>query len=313
MFTPQTGGKSKRGPICGMPQRILIIHNPAAGGRGGRGAAALARLRGLGCDLEVRATARRGDAEALARAAVSQGFDRVVAAGGDGTINEVVNGLAGSGVALALLPLGTANVLAAEIGLGSDPAELAVTILGGAPRSVCLGRVRQQGGAARFFATMAGVGADAHAVAGVSPALKRGLGKGAYYAEMLRQLVVFPFPRYRLRVDGTTYEAASVVVAKGHYYAGRYVLAPEARLAEPLFHVCLFEQGGRLAALRYALAMRRGRLGDLPDFRIVTGREVQIEGPAGDPVQADGDIVAALPAEMEVVPDALRLVMPAPP
>ncbi len=157
---------------------------------------------------------------------------------------------------------------------------------------------------------MAGVGADAHGVEGVSLALKRVLGRGAYYVEMLRQLLVFGFPRYRLSVDGVAFDAASAVVAKGRHYAGRYLLAPEARIWEPLFHVCLFERGGRAAALRYALAMQRGRLPELPDYRIVTGRQVRIEGPVGDPVQADGDIVAALPVEVEVVPDALRLVMP---
>ena len=291
-------------------RRVLVIQNPAAGGSRTRCAATLDRLRAFGCDLEIRSTARRGDAQAFARAAPGQGFDRVVAAGGDGTINEVVNGLAGTGVPLALIPLGTANVLAAEIGVKPDPGVLAETILRGEPRSVCLGRVREASGAARFFVAMAGVGVDAHAVEGVHSGLKRVLGKGAYYAEILRQLLIFPFPRYRLSVDGIARDAASVVIAKGRYYAGRYVLAPEARLTEPVFHVCLFERGGRTAALSYACAMQRGRLADQPGYRIVTGRKVRIEGPMGDPVQSDGDIVARLPVEIDAVPDALRLVMP---
>ncbi len=300
----------ERGPEAPRTPRVLIVHNPAAGRGQARFAATLERLEALGCDVEVRATARRGDAEALARAGQGQGFARVVAAGGDGTINEVIQGLAGSGTALALLPLGTANVLAVEIGLDPAPAALAQTIAHGSEQPVCLGRLRGPEGAARWFAMMAGVGADAHAVAGVNLSLKRVLGKGAYYAEMLRQLLVFPFPRYRLSVDGTAYEAASVVVAKGRYYAGRYLLAPKARLTEPVFQVCLFERRGRLAALRYARAMQQGRLANLPDYRIVTGRVVRIEAPAGDPVQADGDILATLPVEIEAVPDALRLVMP---
>ena len=112
-------------------------------------------------------------------------------------------------------------------------------------------------------------------------------------------------------VDGAEYEAVSVVVANGRYYAGDYMLAPDARLAEPRLHVCLFEKAGRAAAFRYALATQQGELTDLPDYRVVTGRKVRIEGPDGDPVQVDGDIVAALPVEIEAVPDALRLVMPA--
>jgi YegS/Rv2252/BmrU family lipid kinase len=319
MFTPQTVGKSKSAWYMTKPQarngdprhpRVLIIHNPSAGGSRARAGATIVRLRRLGCDFEVRATARRGDAEAFARAAAGQGFDRVVAAGGDGTINEVVNGLSGTELPLALIPLGTANVLAAEIGLGTEPAALAETVVHGEPRSVCLGRVQRADGAARFFALMAGIGADAHAVAGISLDLKRLAGKGAYYAEILRQFLVFPFPYYRLTVKGTTYEAVSVVVANGRHYAGDYVLAPDARIGEPVLHVCLFEKAGRAAAMRYALAIQQGELTSLPDYRIVTGRKVHVEGPPGDPVQADGDIVASLPVEIEAVPDALKLVMP---
>ena len=203
------------------------------------------------------------------------------------------------------------------LALGPEPAQVgapearAETILRRRPKAVCVGRIRGADGASRLFSMMAGIGADAHAVAGVNLALKRVLGRGAYYLEMARQLVAFPFPGYRITVDGRSHDAASVVVAKGRYYAGRYLLAPEADLAEPAFQVCLFERGGRLATLRYAAAMRRGRLAELPGYRVLTARKVSIEGPAGDPVQADGDIVATLPVDIEIVPDALQLVMPA--
>jgi diacylglycerol kinase family enzyme len=299
----------------------MLIHNPAAGRGRGRLQTTLARLRALGSVPEVWATARRGEAEALARAAVERGYDLVVAAGGDGTVNEVINGLigdgpagsgpAGSGLPLALLPLGTANVLATEIDLDLEPAALAKTILHGRPVDICLGRIRGPDGVERLFTTVAGAGADAHAVASVDLVGKRVLGTGAYYAEMARQLLVFPFPNYRITVDGTAYDAASVVVSNGRHYAGQYVLAPDADLTEPSFQVCLFERGGRLAALRYVMALQLDRLVEEPDYRIVTGRKVRIEGPKGDPVQADGDIVAALPVDIEIMPGALRLMMPA--
>jgi len=291
--------------------RILVIHNPAAGRGRGRLQATLARLRGLGGVPDIRATAGPGDAETLARTAVERGYDLVVAAGGDGTVNEAVNGLIGSGLPLALLPLGTANVLAIEIGLDLEPGALAQTILHGRPVDVCLGRIRGADGAARLFTTMAGAGADAHAVAGVNLVGKRVLGTGAYYAEMVRQFFVFPFPNYRITVDGTAYDAASVVVSNGRHYAGKFLLAPDANLAEPSFQVSLFERSGRRAALRYVMALQRDRLAEAPDFRIVSGREIRIEGPEGDPVQADGDIVAVLPVDIQIVPGALKLLMPA--
>ena len=309
---PSKPGPSKPGGETLRNPRILLIHNPTAGRGRGRLQTTLARLRSLGSVPEVWATARRGEAEALAHAAVKRGYDLVVAAGGDGTVNEVVNGLIGSGLPLALLPLGTANVLATEIGLDLAPDALAETVLHGTPVDVCLGRIRGADGAERLFTTMAGAGADAHAVASVDLVGKKLLGTGAYYAEMARQLLVFPFPNYRITVDGATYDAASVVVSNGRYYAGQYVLAPKASLAEPSFQVCLFERGGRLAALRYVMAMQMDRLAEEPDYRIVTGRKVRVEGPEGDPVQADGDIVAALPVDIEIVPGALRLLMPAP-
>ena len=154
-------------------RRLLVIRNPAAGSRGGRFAATLDRLTGLGCRIEVRETGARGDAERFAQEPGDR--DLVVAAGGDGTINEVANGLVAgaSGLPLAILPLGTANVLAGEIGLGLDPGAVARTIARGAPRRISLGRVTGAqaggGGAARLFFQMAGVGFDAHAVAGVNP------------------------------------------------------------------------------------------------------------------------------------------------
>lgn len=293
-------------------REVVVIHNPAAGGRTrARFAATVRRLEGLGCRVEVRGTAGPGEAEALARQAVAEGWSRVVVAGGDGTINEALNALAGSATALGLIPLGTANVLAREIGLEEAPATVARAIVSGAVRPVCLGRLSEAGGRVRSFALMAGAGFDAHVVAGVGLGLKRRIGKGAYVLESLRQLALFPFPTYRVTVDGRAYEPASVVVAKARHYGGAYTCAPAARLDEPRFHVGLFERRGPLAAARYALALVRGTLAERADYRIVTGARVTIEGPAGDPVQVDGDVLARLPIEIEMVPDALDLIVPA--
>jgi diacylglycerol kinase family enzyme len=162
----------------------------------------------------------------------------------------------------------------------------------------------------RCFLVMAGIGFDAHAVASVSPRLKRRLGKGAYAVAVLRELLRNVVPRYRVTVDGREQQAASVIVAKGRFYGGRFVCAPEARLETPEFHVCLFERGGRWAVLRYGLALALGRLHRLKDFRIVRGRRIDIAGPPGDPVQGDGDIIARLPARIDLAPRPLLLLTP---
>jgi YegS/Rv2252/BmrU family lipid kinase len=293
-------------------RRVTVVFNPTAGGcRRARLNETLKLLRASGCEVDLQATAARGDAETIARTFGGRlpAAGLLVIAGGDGTINEAVNGLLSAGgngaSSMALVPLGTANVLANEIGLATAPAAVARAIAGGASVRAYVGVAN-----GRCFTAMAGVGFDAHVVANVSLRLKRLFGKGAYVVESLRQLWRFPFPRYRVTVDGQSYDAASVIVAKGHFYGGRYVCAPDARLDQPEFHVCLFERGGRWNAIRYALALALGRLPGLADFRVLRGRVVTIDGPTGDPVQGDGDVIAHLPVRIEIAPQPLRLIVP---
>ncbi|WP_044563518.1 diacylglycerol kinase family protein [Azospirillum sp. B4] len=308
-------------PLAAAARRLLIIHNPVAGRRRrGLMGRVVDVLRQGGADVVVVETTGPRDAERLATlaatGALTQGRipDAVVASGGDGTINEVVNGLLAAPTlappALGLIPLGTANVLAAELDLPSGVADLARTLAGAVPRTIHAGRAN-----GRLFTMMAGVGLDAHVVEGVDPAVKRRLGKGAYVLESLAQIARWPSPRYHVVTQDAAgrrqeHEAASCIVAKGHFYGGRFVCAPDARLDEGGFHVCLFTDGGRLAALGYGAALVAGRLarwGALGGnegrrglgYRVVPAVRVRIEGPLGDPVQGDGDTIARLPVDME--------------
>ena len=266
----------------------------------------LDRLAAHGYGVTLEETEAAGHAEHLAAAADPARVDLVVAAGGDGTINEVINGLATVPLPLAIAPLGTANVLAAEIGLATDPGAVAATIAWGEARPIALGLAN-----GRRFVMMAGAGFDAHVVREVSVPLKRWLGKGAYVAASLHQLFVYPFPSYRVRVDGAEWRAASVIVANGRFYAGRHVAAPGADLARPGLEVCLFERRGRLATIGYGLALLAGRLPQLASYRIIGGaRRVEIAGRPGEPVQGDGDLMTEIDVAIEVLPDALRLVFP---
>jgi diacylglycerol kinase (ATP) len=289
-------------------RRILLIHNPTAGRRKARRVAAVVEaLRGLGCRVELKATEARGDAEAFARAAGPQDIDVVAVAGGDGTIAEVANGLAASGsnLPIAVLPMGTANVFAIEIGMPFAPAEVARVIAQGAPHPVHCGQAN-----GRLFVQMVGVGFDAHVVAAVDLGLKRHLGKLAYAWAMLTGVLRFSAPLYRLSIDGVPHEARSVIVAKGRYYAGRFVIAPEARLDDPRFQVCLFARGSAFAICGYFLALALGRLHRHPDVRLVPGREIVIDGPAGEPIQADGDPAGVLPLRAEIAAMTLAVIAP---
>jgi diacylglycerol kinase (ATP) len=304
----------KRAPISAtsVRRRAFVVFNPAAGRRRrSRLAATLQHLVAAGCTVELRTTAARGDAERLIREAAARenakAVDLFVVAGGDGTINEAVNGLLstiGAAPPLAIMPLGTINAVAREIGLPTAPAEIAEVIANGVVRIIHVGRAN-----GRCFTVMVCAGFDAHVMAGVSVALKRWLGTGAYALEALRQLFRFKFRRYRVTIDGRTYDAASAIVAKGHFY-GLYVCAPEARLDAPEFQVCLLDRGGRWSTIRYGLALVCGRLPRLSECRIVCGRSIVIEGPVGDPVQGDGEIIARLPVRIELVPQPLSLIVP---
>lgn len=286
-------------------RRLLVIHNPTAGGRRARRLrAVVSRLEARGLSVAVRPTGKRGDAEDFARNADPAEIDAVVAAGGDGTINEVINGLAvhaagGRPLPLGIVPMGTANVLAAELGLSTDVERIAAAIAGG--RRTMIWPALANG---RVFSLMAGVGLDARVVERVDPRVKRLIGKGAYVAETLVQLATRPDHRYRVTLDDAPpQEVASVIVAKGHFYGGRFICAPDARLTEPELHVCLFPRGGRLNALRYVWGVTAGRLARFPEYRVVTAKRVRIEGPAGDglfadAVQGDGDVLARLPVEI---------------
>jgi YegS/Rv2252/BmrU family lipid kinase len=296
----------------GWARRLLVIHNPVAGWRRRhRLWAVIERLEHRGCLVDLRETTRRGDAEAFARVALADNYDRMVVAGGDGTINEAINGLADRRLPLAVVPLGTANVLAAEIGLGVHSYGVARAIADGPAATVALGRIRGRDGRPRRFSMMAGIGFDAHVVARVDPVLKRWTGKFAYVVASLLQLREHRDRLYDVRVDGRRYRAASVIVAKGHFYGGKFVVAPAARLHEPYLHVCLFGRTGRWAVIRYALALFAGQLHRLPDITLIRALRVEIDGPAGEPVQVDGDLDGELPVTIDIDDHILRLAVPA--
>ena len=250
---------------------------------------------GAPVDVETRDTLGPGAAEDMARAACRAGYTAVVVAGGDGTINEAVNGLAGGDVPLGIIPMGTANVLAAELGLPEEAGGIARVIAAGATTAVHLGQAN-----GRHFIQMAGVGFDAYVVSKVNPRTKRLLGRGAYVLKSLHALWGFSFPRYRVTIAGQCYDAASAVIANGHYYGGRFTCAPQARLEQPVLHVCLFERRGPWHALRYAAGLAFGRLHRMCDVRIVEADFVVVEGPAGDPLQGDGEILNVLPSVISV-------------
>jgi YegS/Rv2252/BmrU family lipid kinase len=289
-------------------RRALIVVNPAAGRSGSsrrRLDRAVAALERRGCVVVLRrAGPASGDVERLAREAEAE-FDIIVAAGGDGTLNAVVNGMAAAPRAVALLPFGTANVLARAIGLPHDAERLADLIATAPARPIWPGRVGD-----RLFLTVASSGFDAETVATVNPRLKRHAGRLAFACAIVVCLWRYRAAELCVQVDGVDHRAAAVIAAKGRFYAGPYVIAPRADLAEPMLDFVLFQRSGRLAVLRYLCALLLGRLPRRRDITVLRAREALVSSTEGVPVQADGEIVARLPVRIAIAEQPLRLVQP---
>ncbi len=292
------------------PRRLLVIHNPTAGRRAkGKLEQWLRALARLGAKATLAQTAAAGHAIELARGADSSRFDAVAVAGGDGTINEAMNGLAASPLGLALLPLGTANVLANELGLPRDLDRLAEIAAFAPARKVRPGEILAEGQNEPWrFLLMAGIGFDAEVVAHLDLALKRRLGKAAYVVESLRQLARHETRRFSARIDGAVVAPASLVVARAHFYGGRFVLAPKARLDEPFLHAVQFPATSRLAAFRYMAAVVTGTLARQCNVKVATAERVEIEWPKGAPVQVDGDVRLRLPVTIGISASPIALI-----
>lgn len=299
-------------------RRVMIIFNPTAGGaKGRRLRRTLAALEGLGCTLVLRETAQRGDAEAFAAQARLDEVDVVVAAGGDGTMNEVLNGLMSLPVSerppLGIIPLGTANVLALEIQQKLSPDAIAQTLAYGQPQPVHLALVQPliQRAPARYIMLMAGAGFDAHVVENVRLGLKRHTGKMAYVVETFWQALRYSFPRLVGSSDAGAFDAATVVICNGRLYGGPFAAAPDGNLETPNLRVIVLPRAGLWNVVRYGLALMRGRLPLMSDVGYGSSQEVVLQAPEGMPLQADGDIVAHLPVRLSVAPEGVALLRPA--
>ena len=293
---------------------MLIVLNPAAGQRHRqRLGGLLAALAARGVTAEVRATRHPGEAVAIARDAVRAGTSLVVAAGGDGTVAEVVNGLlagpaAAPRPALGILPLGTANVLAHELAIPASPAALADLLVRRSTRPIWPG-VLEQAGQRRYFVQMVGAGFDADVVRRVSRPLKRRIGGLAYAWQGLVEALHYPFPQIEVSLDGVATTTHGVIVSKGQLYAGRYRLAPDASPLHSGFSAVLFDRPGALSVLASGLALPLGQVLRLPGVRALPARRAIVSVGAA-PVQADGDPAGVGGFEVTACDRSIDVVMP---
>ncbi|HEY8287413.1 MAG TPA: diacylglycerol kinase family protein [Chloroflexota bacterium] len=290
------------------PRRALIVHNPVSGRASSHrlvGEVA-SRLRRRGWTVEVAPTQRGGDATAIALEAVRDRYPLVVAAGGDGTINEVLQPLVGSGVTLGVLPVGTVNLWASETETPSDPGRLAALLDRRSERWVDVGQI-----GSRYFLLMASVGFDAAVVAAVSGRLKKRFGRFSYAMAASNVALGYRGTPIRLRLDGreTRMNILVLLIGNTRRYAGNWRPIRQAIADDGALDV-LAIRGDRLWAgipqvgtLLRAASVEPGAL-----FRS-RASDIEIESEAPIPVQMDGDVAGSTPARIIAVTRALRVVV----
>lgn len=291
--------------------KVLIISNPTSGKASQEFVAKVQQeLVAAGAEVELYLTQAANDATAYL-ANNSGGLDVVAVAGGDGTINEAINGLKdkdSSTYRLALIPTGTTNVLAGELKIKRNVKRISQVILQGKEKPIYPGRIN-----GRRFLLMAGVGYDAWVVDNVDLALKKKVGKLAYVLSMLKQLRHFGKKEYRLQVDGKEYLANSVVITNGRLYGGSFVLSKQADLSAPTTQVLMLNGKNMWSLLFSLLGLPFGLVEKMPGVVSVAAKEVKIElinQTAPEPVQADGDSLAKLPITLVMETQPLRVLVP---
>jgi len=273
-------------------------------------------FRKAGIETELMNTAAAGEATHLARRAVEESRQLVIVCGGDGTVNEVVNGLACSQVPLAVLPAGTANVLAKELRLPWNLPRAAELLVHAEYRRIALGLAipDQASGEPRYFLSVAGAGADGALVSAVRPEFKRQAGILAYWQEGLRQLTRYDFPLFRTQMAGTAtnIDASLVIVGRTKHYGGPFKITTEADLMQPEFELAFVTTRSAWRYLAYLPLIWAGKLRSARYVRFFKTNSLQCASNSASQVQVqvDGEPAGRLPVEFRIVPDAVTRAIP---
>jgi YegS/Rv2252/BmrU family lipid kinase len=295
-------------------RRATLISNPKTGRYGARRLRPIedvaTQLQSLGIEVDLKLTSAPGEASQIAALAARNGSSDVIVAGGDGTINEAIQGLAGSKARLAIIPRGTANVLARELKLPLDDEQATVIAARGNSRRIHLGlAIDEATGTSRLFVLMAGIGLDASVVQRTHPRLKKRIGKGAFWISGLSHLADWKPSPFTLEIEGRTYTGTFAAIGKAARYGGDLLITPGASLDKPEFEICIIETLSRFRYLRLlSYVVREGMPRGKPGVRFVKAASVKATGDA--PVQVDGELLGRLPMRFEIAPESLEVIVP---
>jgi len=286
---------------------ITIIVNPVAGGgrRNKLLESVIQQLKTGTANINILKTRYAGHERELALAAISEQTDIVVAAGGDGTVNEIASALLGSDIALAVVPMGTVNLLVKELNLPEKAKPLAAVILTGKKKKIFPGIVNN-----RLFLVTASIGFDADVVANFSAPLKKIIGKAAYGVQALKQWVTLTPRCFTVQQDNTAQQIEGLLIAKGRYYAGAFSWAKQASVFDEKLYACLQKSAGRLATCTMILKLALGHSLETKTTAIKKIDKLIVTTPKSRPVQGDGDIITHTPAVFSTSKTPLLVIAP---
>jgi diacylglycerol kinase (ATP) len=266
------------------------------------------RIESLAGDCPVRVTSHTGEAEALARHAVEEGFTRIVAAGGDGTVNQVANGLAGSNATLGVLPMGSVNVFAMELGLPLYNLQRCWNII----EDTNVRLVDLPGANGKCFVQLAGVGLDAQVVKETSLAFKRSFGPLSYLISAA-QIAARQPPKLFIESENTSVEEGSfVLVGNGRLYGGPFPFFKHASIDDGLFDVVVFKRLGYLEIIKYLQDVVFSSDINVPEIEYFQTRQLRITSEQDVPVELDGELSGTCPVDFRIRERELRVLAPRP-
>lgn len=288
-----------------MLDKLPFIYNPAAGARGRKRAGkAVNTLIRLGVEIIPLETTGRGSATTLAHAVAADGWPRLLVAGGDGTVNEAINGIAGTATSLALIPCGTANVLARELGIPDNIRQACRIALADRCVRIDLGKAGE-----RYFALMAGAGFDALVIKNINPVLKKVIRHAAFPISGIRTYVGAELPLLRVRAGERVATGYFVVAANSRYYGGRFGPTPGASMTDGLLDICVLKEKSfaKMVTFWYK-ALKTDRL-DSSWVEYFRSDAIEVTCDTGDPVllQVDGELAGELPVRIGVEGNALQV------
>lgn len=287
--------------------RILIIFNPNAGQRRKKlYNSVMSELDQHGISYDIFSTKHAGHGTELATDNLNnENYDIIAAAGGDGTINEVLNGLYGSDKTMGIIPLGTANVLARELGIKVNAKSIVKALISNNHTNIFPASINGQ-----YFTLMASVGYDALSVKNVNLGLKKKIGEIAYFIAFLKEIFFGKPIKYNIEINGDRHYCSAAIITNAKYYAGNYICAPEASLEEQKLHAILFKKSGAWAAICYLFALITSNIKGRKDVEYIDTKCVTITADVDAPAQIDGDYFGELPVIVKSAEKPVRISSP---